>query len=266
MPNGVQAALPLGVVPFPWPGLLPQNSSVQPAMPLLRPVQVGPGFAPGMPLHATPAAPAAAATAAAPGAQPAVLAAAVRPAVAATAVQPPGAAPLGMGPAAVQPAAGDKRKADVALGQPLGPPPPMAPPPVLGVPMLPPPVTAATAVLGQPLNGPPPLGPLPLFRAMGAASPGPAPGAAPGAVAAAAPAAGVPSGSTQLEPSSDAGVEEEQPAGEAGGAGGSGRKSRLVWTQELHNRFINALSHLVRLAERAKGVMGVGLGVGCVSL
>ncbi|KAI7842370.1 hypothetical protein COHA_004009 [Chlorella ohadii] len=79
---------------------------------------------------------------------------------------------------------------------------------------------------------------------MGAASPGPAPGAAPGAVAAAAPAAGVPSGSTQLEPSSDAGVEEEQPAGEAGGAGGSGRKSRLVWTQELHNRFINALSHL----------------------
>lgn len=26
----------------------------------------------------------------------------------------------------------------------------------------------------------------------------------------------------------------------------SSRKARLVWTQELHNRFINALSHLVR--------------------
>lgn len=153
-----------------------------------------------------------------------------------------------LGLAAAQPVAGDKRKADVALGQPLPPPPSMAPPPVLGIPMLPPPVNAATAVLGQPLNGPPPLGPLPLFHPMAAAAHAAATAAgvttdAAGAAGAAGVPGGAPSGSVQPEPSGEVGGEEEAPASEA--AGGSGRKSRLVWTQELHNRFINALSHLV---------------------
>lgn len=35
-------------------------------------------------------------------------------------------------------------------------------------------------------------------------------------------------------------------SGEPGSDSQGGKKARLVWTQELHNRFINALSHLVR--------------------
>lgn len=255
-PNGAQA-LPLGLMPLPWRGLLPPNGGVRPGVPLLRPVQVAPGFAAGvLPLAASspplPAVGMAGMPLAGGGAAAAALGAGMQQGAEPAAVmQPPGAAPLGL--PAGQPAAGDKRKADVALGQPLAPPPPMAPPPVLGIPMLPPPVSAATAVLGQPLNGPPPLGPLPLFHAMAppapaaAASPAPAPGAAPAGLASDA-TGGAPSSSANPEPSGEAGVDEEPPASEAGAAGGGGRKSRLVWTQELHNRFINALSHLVRCA------------------
>ncbi|KAL6771250.1 ROC75 [Auxenochlorella protothecoides x Auxenochlorella symbiontica] len=70
-----------------------------------------------------------------------------------------------------------------------------------------------------------------------------APAPDPGGPAAASSAGGVPSGaggtglgSAALEHSGTAGSVE---SGEQGG-----RKARLVWTQELHNRFINALSHL----------------------
>ena len=134
--------------------------------------------------------------------------------------------------ARLPPVPGDKRKADVALGQPLAPP-VMAAPPVLGVPMLPPPITAATApVLGQPLNGPPPLGPLPLFQP-------------PAFVAAAAAAAAAAEGIKPEPAGAEAGGGEEEASASEVGAAGGGRKSRLVWTQELHNRFINALSHLV---------------------
>ncbi|RMZ52538.1 hypothetical protein APUTEX25_003681 [Auxenochlorella protothecoides] len=70
-----------------------------------------------------------------------------------------------------------------------------------------------------------------------------APAPDPGGPAAASSAGGLPSGaggtglgSAALEHSGTAGSVE---SGEQGG-----RKARLVWTQELHNRFINALSHL----------------------
>ena len=260
--NGAQA-LPLGLMPLPWRGLLPPNGGVRPGVPLLRPVQVAPGFAAGvLPLAASspplPAVGMAGMPAAGGGAVAAALGAGMQQGAdpPAAAMQPPGAASLGLG----QPAAGDKRKADVALGQPLAPPPPMAPPPVLGIPMLPPPVSAATAVLGQPLNGPPPLGALPLFHSMAppapAAAPAPAPGAAPAGLASGV-TGGAPSSSANPEPSGEAGIDEEPPASEAGAAGGGGRKSRLVWTQELHNRFINALSHLVRCAVgRGEGNVG----------
>ena len=46
--------------------------------------------------------------------------------------------------------------------------------------------------------------------------------------------------------SSGLGMDQSNVSGESGAAGeGAGKKARLVWTQELHNRFINALSHLV---------------------
>lgn len=84
-----------------------------------------------------------------------------------------------------------------------------------------------------------------------------APAPDPGGPAAASSAGGLPSGaggtglgSAALEHSGTAGSVE---SGEQGG-----RKARLVWTQELHNRFINALSHLVRLP----GGWGMGRGLG----
>lgn len=121
-----------------------------------------------------------------------------------------------------------------------------------------PPPRPASAPAPAPAAGAP--SPLPLFQ------PSPALAAVVAAAAAAAAAEG----------HAGSGDDDEQPqhAAEAGhgGAGGGGawagehgasaaeeqppnKKSRLVWTQELHNRFINALSHLVG-APRAGGCLG----------
>ena len=150
------------------------------------------------------------------------------------------------------PLPGNKRKADVliAVGQPTALP-PQATPPAVGLPMLPHPAAAASpAVMGQPLAGAP-AGPLPpLFQS------------APGVAAAGMPAADAGGGSggggggtssSEGEPPGGGGFGGRgealffSPGGEMGADGDLGglKKSRLVWTQELHNRFINALSHLV---------------------
>jgi hypothetical protein len=115
--------------------------------------------------------------------------------------------------------------------------------------MLPHPASAASpAVMGQPLAGAL-AGPLPpVFQS------------APGAAAASTPAADAGGGaggggtsSSDGEPPGGGGFGSRgealffSPGGEMGADGDFGglKKSRLVWTQELHNRFINALSHLV---------------------
>lgn len=226
--NGVQ---PRGVVPMPWPGPappprpLPGNGALPgKAVPLLRPASAPSGVgqqAPpvvlgqlGMLMGRPPS----------QGPSPAIPA--------------PTPAPLLTGPLPMPaPLAGTKRKAVVALGQPMAPL-PLASAPVVGVPMLPPPTAVAgptAPVLGQPANG---VGgaavPLSLFRP-----------------AASAPLAAA-DGSGWAEPGSSsegeaaAGLRSLEAAAAASSEAASQRKSRLVWTQELHNRFINALSHLVR--------------------
>ena len=153
-------------------------------------------------------------------------------------------------PAAVAPLAGSKRKAEeTAEGRPMAPL-PMAATTVLGIPMLPHPAAAfgaAAPVLGHPASeaGAPAAAaasPLPLFRPPSAPPAMTLPSGAEPASSSEGEAAAA--GLRSLEAAAAAAAAASSDAGS--GQHGQHRKARLVWTQELHNRFQNALSHLVR--------------------
>ena len=220
-----------GTLPLPWAGLRLRPLAAPPAIPLPRPASAPPAARTGLGL-------------------PVPRAASV----------PPVGAPHGGAAAALPllplptPAVGAKRSADAALGEPLLPLPGAAPTPALGHPLLPlPPGLAAAAASAaasaqappasaaalSPAQPPPQSAPLPLFHA--------SPLAAVAAAAAAAAAADSGYSSSDEEGGGGGGAVSSHanfwasadPFSPAAGEGGSHahKKSRLVWTQELHNRW-----------------------------